>query len=204
MGSIAAQRTCQPELNASVLARRLRLSNRSRWLSTREAPIVRRQKMTTMTAQPAPATAPVIDRLQRELGNAFVLFGNCKRYHWQVSGPQFRDLHLLFDELGDAAAASIDPIGERIRILGGDPVATPSEVHECASVAAATLGASVRSMIEQALDNESRVVEGIRDTIAHADETGDPGTSSLLGPLLETHEKHQWFLREILERDDLR
>lgn len=160
--------------------------------------------MTTMTAQRVPATAPVIDRLQRELGNAFVLYGNYKRYHWQVSGPQFRDLHLLFDELGEAVIGTIDPIGERIRILGGDPVATPSEVHDCASVAPATLGQSVREMLEQALDNETRVVEGLHATIAHADEAGDHGTGSLLGPMLETHEKHAWFIREALQRDDLR
>jgi starvation-inducible DNA-binding protein len=160
--------------------------------------------MTTMTERPVPASAGVIDGLQRELGNAFTLYGNYKRYHWQVSGPHFRDLHLLFDELGAAAADSIDPIGERIRILGGDPVATAAEVGACTTLEPARLGVDPRTMLEQALENETRTADGLREIARQAEDSGDIGTNSLLAPVVEVHEKHTWFLREALKRDDQR
>ncbi len=158
--------------------------------------------MTAMHEPPTQVTT-VIDGLQRELANAFVLYANYKRYHWQSFGPSFRDLHLLFDELGAVAAGDIDPLGERVRILGGDPVATPDEVKARAVVEPAQVGASMRQVIEQAVANERVVVVGLRSAIAAADAGGDPGTSSLLATRLETHEKHEWFLRELLERDGL-
>lgn len=159
--------------------------------------------MTTTLDQATTSAQSVMDGLQRELANAFVLYANYKRYHWQTFGPSFRDLHLLFDELGAAAAADIDPLGERIRILGGDPIAAADEVQSHAAVAPARIGASMRQVIEQAVANERTVVDGLRATIRAADEAGDPGTSSLLATRLETHEKHGWFLRELLERDGL-
>ena len=159
--------------------------------------------MTTMTERPATGAAPQIEGLQRALGNAFTLFGNYKRYHWQISGPHFRDLHLLFDELGQAAVDSIDPIGERIRILGGEPIAVPAEIGERATVEPAQLGASPRSMLEQAHAAETRVAEELRDLARGADEAGDVGTNNLLAGMVEVHEKHAWFLREALRSDDL-
>lgn len=158
--------------------------------------------MTTLDPETA-STQSVMDGLQRALANAFVLYANYKRYHWQTFGPSFRDLHLLFDELGAAVMADIDPLGERIRILGGDPVAGADEVQAQAAVEPARIGASMRQVVEQAVANERTVVDGLRATIRAADEAGDPGTSSLLATRLETHEKHGWFLRELLERDGL-
>jgi len=158
--------------------------------------------MTTRDPETA-STQSVMDGLQRELANAFVLYANYKRYHWQTFGPSFRDLHLLFDELGAAAAADIDPLGERIRILGDDPVAGTEEVQTHATVEPARIGASMRQVIEQAVANERVVVDGLRTIIRAADAAGDPGTSSLLATRLEIHEKHGWFLRELLERDGL-
>ena len=71
------------------------------------------------------AEAPVVRHLQRQVANAFVLYANYKRYHWQTYGPLFRDLHRLFDELATDVHGTLDELAERLRMIGQDPVATP-------------------------------------------------------------------------------
>ena len=78
----------------------------------------------------------VIGALQRQIANAFALYINYKRYHWRVYGPLFRDLHLMFDDHAEAVLATIDELGERVRILGGEPVATLEEIIDAKSVLA--------------------------------------------------------------------
>ena len=76
----------------------------------------------------------VVECLQRQLANAFVLYANYKHYHWQTFGPMFRDLHLLFDEFATAVLGTIDDFAERLRMIGQDPVFRPDEVERQASV----------------------------------------------------------------------
>src|SRR5204863_7712623 len=63
---------------------------------------------------------PVVQHLQREMANAFVLYANYKHYHWQTFGPHFHDLHLMFDEFAKETLKTIDPLAERIRMIGQD------------------------------------------------------------------------------------
>src|SRR5215213_790167 len=79
-------------------------------------------------------TSDVVEHLQRQLANAFVLYANYKHYHWQTFGPLFRDLHLLFDEFATAVLGTIDEFAERIRMIGGDPIADPNEMLQLCSV----------------------------------------------------------------------
>ena len=76
----------------------------------------------------------VVRDLQRQLANAWLLYTNYKRYHWQTYGPLFRDLHLLFDELAKEVLGTLDMFAERVRMIGQNPVASPEEVMETASV----------------------------------------------------------------------
>src|SRR5881296_359351 len=62
----------------------------------------------------------LVQSLQRQVANAFILYGNYKHYHWQTFGPLFRDLHLLFDEFAEATLAAADEMAERIRMIGQD------------------------------------------------------------------------------------
>jgi|SRR5690349_21683818 starvation-inducible DNA-binding protein len=144
----------------------------------------------------------VIQRLQQQLANAFLLYANYKKYHWQSYGPLFRDLHLLFDEHAEAVLGTIDELGERVRILGGNPIADPRQFIEQGTVEVAAAGLDMRGMIEEALSNHARVVQGTRQAIYRADEVGDQVTADLLTRLMSIHEKQEWFLREILESDD--
>src|SRR6266436_46127 len=63
---------------------------------------------------------PVVQHLQLQVANAFVLYANYKHYHWQISGPLFRSLHLMFDDFSKEILTTIDEMAERIRMIGPD------------------------------------------------------------------------------------
>jgi starvation-inducible DNA-binding protein len=144
----------------------------------------------------------VVRDLQRQLANAFVLFGNYKHYHWQVFGPLFRDLHELFDLLANDVLSTIDPLAERIRMIGPDPVSDPTEWTHLASVSVATPHTSLRYMIEEADQNVLIVIREMRLAAYSADEHRDPGTVDLFTRFVQTHEKAEWWLRDMLRRGD--
>jgi starvation-inducible DNA-binding protein len=144
----------------------------------------------------------IIPAIRRAQANATVMFLNNKRYHWFTYGPLFRDVHLFFDEMAGSALAEIDPLGERARMLGGDPVSTPQEIAGTASVRVADGRPAVREMLEEALMNERQIVGEMREAARLADEEHDPGTNDLFATMVQTHEKYAWFIDEFLRRGD--
>jgi starvation-inducible DNA-binding protein len=145
---------------------------------------------------------PVVEHLQRQVANALVLYLNYKHYHWQTYGPMFRDLHLLFDEFAKAVLDTLDEFAERVRMIGQDPVASPQEMLIAASVKVATRGQTMRAMIQEADTNLLTVIKEIRAGARAADEHDDPGTVDLFSKFVQIHEKHEWWLRNILETRD--
>jgi len=146
---------------------------------------------------------PVVQHLQRQLDNAFVLYANYKHYHWQTFGPLFRDLHLMFDEFATAVIATADEFAERIRMIGPD-VEHPQlrEMQEGAQVHSTTANQSMREMIEEADANLLVVIKDMRDAAKLAEEHNDPGTVDLFSKVVQIHEKHEWFLRQVLKKQD--
>ena len=141
----------------------------------------------------------VIDALTRHLANAVVLYFNYKKYHWESAGPQFRDLHLLFDEQATILYTSWDVIAERIRIIGGHAIHTPTEIEKHATVVTATeQPMAIDAMLQQARENTLKVIGELKVAITHADSAGDPGSEDLFIQSLREYEKQAWFLREVL------
>jgi starvation-inducible DNA-binding protein len=145
---------------------------------------------------------PVVEHLQRQVANALVLYLNYKHYHWQTYGPMFRDLHLLFDEFAKAVLDTLDEFAERVRMIGQNPVASPQEMLTAASVKVAARGQTMRDMIQEADTNLLTVIKEIRAGARAADEHDDPGTVDLFSKVVQIHEKHEWWLRDILEKRD--
>jgi starvation-inducible DNA-binding protein len=146
---------------------------------------------------------PVVQHLQRQVANAFVLYANYKHYHWQTFGPLFRDLHLMFDEFGKAVLDTIDEFAERIRMIGPDVQNVQlRQMQDAASVHSAAASQSMREMIEEADANLLIVIKDMRDAARAADENNDPGTVDLFSRVVQIHEKHEWFLREVLKKKD--
>lgn len=144
----------------------------------------------------------VMECLVHAQANAISSYLNYKRYHWYTYGAHFRDLHLFFDELADASFAQIDPFGERIRMLHGDPLSHPREIEEASTIRLAAGTPSPREMLQNSLDNERRIIEDMRHGAKVADETQDYGTNDLFATHMQTHEKYAWFIEEFLRKDD--
>ena len=146
---------------------------------------------------------PVVQHLQLQVANAFVLYANYKHYHWQTFGPLFRDLHLMFDEFAGAVLATVDEMAERIRMIGQDIEAVQlKQMQEAANVHSSVAGQSMRDMIQEADANLMVVIKDMRDAAKAAEENNDPGTVDLFSKTVQIHEKHEWFLREILKKKD--
>jgi starvation-inducible DNA-binding protein len=148
------------------------------------------------------ADSPVVQALRRQVANAFVLYANYKHYHWQTYGPLFRDLHKLFDDFGEAVLGTVDELAERIRMIGQDPPSQLGEMPNLAGVTPAAAGGTMREMIEEANRNELVVIMEMREAAAIADEHGDPGTVDVFSRFVQIHEKHEWWLRDMLRKND--
>ena len=104
--------------------------------------------------------------------------------------------------MATAALAEIDPLGERLRMLGAEPVSTPEEIEAWATVEIAKGKPTPHTMLDEALENERRVVDEMRAAARTADDEGDPGSNDLFATLVQTHEKHAWFIDEFLRKGD--
>ena len=149
----------------------------------------------TQTAKP-----DLIDHLRREQANAVRLYLQYKGYHWNVAGPLFHDLHLMFDAHATQVFETIDPLAERQRMLGATAGYTLEDVRAAASLPEeAALPASPREMIERLREAHREIILGLKRGFDRADEDGDPGTADLFAKIVQEHEKMEWFLRETLE-----
>jgi starvation-inducible DNA-binding protein len=149
------------------------------------------------------ANHPVVQHLQRQVANAFVLYANYKHYHWQTFGPLFHDLHHMFDEFATHVLATVDELAERIRMIGPDIENVQlAQMQQAAAVQSAGPGQSMREMIEEADANLLIVIKDMRAAAKIADENNDPGTVDLFSKTVQIHEKHEWFLREVLKKKD--
>ncbi len=144
----------------------------------------------------------IVEALQKQVANAFIVYLNYKHYHWQTFGPLFRDLHRLFDEFAKEVYVTIDVMAERVRMIGQNPVSRIEEFQKTATIKSAADNKDMREMIKEADSNAVRIIQEMRQAIKTADENDDPGTADVLTRFVQVHEKHEWWLRDILEKRD--
>lgn len=144
----------------------------------------------------------IVQSLQKQVANAFILYLNYKHYHWQTFGPLFRDLHRLFDEFAEDVYNTIDEMAERVRMIGQNPVSRIEEFQKTATIKSAGDSQDMREMVREADENVIKVIKEMREAIKAADEGDDPGTADVLTRFVQIHEKHEWWLRDILEKRD--
>jgi starvation-inducible DNA-binding protein len=148
------------------------------------------------------AQQTVVETLNREQANALVAYLNYKKYHWLTYGPLFRDLHLLFEEQGAEIFAMIDELAERSLMLDGSPVADPADYLPTATVRPSTGKLSVQATIEEAVATHDLIIQEMHQDAELATNAGDIGTADLYTRLVQVHQKHRWFLKEILKKGD--
>ena len=144
----------------------------------------------------------LVEALQRQSSNAFVLYANYKHYHWQTFGPLFRDLHLMFDEFAAEVLETVDVLAERVRMIGQNPVSDLASILSTASIKSAQSNRNMREMIEEGNANLILVIKEMRQGAKLAEEYDDPGTVDIFSRFVQIHEKHEWWLRDILEKSD--
>jgi starvation-inducible DNA-binding protein len=136
------------------------------------------------------------------LADMFALYLKTKNFHWHVSGPHFRDYHLLLDEQGDQVFATTDSIAERVRKIGGTTLRSIGHICRLQRVLDndADFVTPTDMLAELRNDNRELVVK-LRETHDLCDEHGDVATASLLENWIDEAERRVWFLYESTRRN---
>jgi len=143
--------------------------------------------------------SPVLEYLRREQANAVRLHLQYKGYHWNVAGPLFHDLHLMFDEHAKTVFDTIDPLAERQRMLGAPAEYTlEATLHESTIREGSEKPKSAREMVERLIDAHRTIIQGMKLGFHSADQHNDPGSSDLFTRCIQEHEKMLWFLEQLL------
>jgi len=134
--------------------------------------------------------------LNRILADSQVLYALYKKSHWQVAGPTFYQLHLLFDKHADEQLELVDLLAERVQSLGAIAVGDPRHAAELTRIERPPDGAEeAPAMIARLLAAHETVIEAVRDAIERTERARDWGTNDLLmSEVLRRHELQVWFL----------
>jgi starvation-inducible DNA-binding protein len=140
------------------------------------------------------------EQLNQMLADSITLRDLYKKSHWQVAGPTFYQLHLLFDKHFDEQVELVDSIAERIQLLGGVSLAMAHDVAETTQVERPPRGREeVPVQLSRLIDAHQIIIRGARKLARRADELGDDGTNDLVvSQVLRTNELQVWFLSEHL------
>jgi len=143
----------------------------------------------------------VIELLNRDLADAYLLVVKTKKFHWDVVGPQFRSLHEIWEEQYEAITENIDAIAERIRALGGFPLGTAQGFLNAASLKEEPDNLPLATeMVSRLVDDHEQIIRNLREHIdACADQFHDQGTADFLTGMMEQHEEMAWMLRSFIE-----
>jgi starvation-inducible DNA-binding protein len=147
----------------------------------------------------------VIDLLNCDLADSYLLLVKTKKFHWDVVGPQFMTLHKLWEDHYNILTENIDAIAERIRTLGGYPIGTMKGFLESTSLSEHPGDVPMATeMVAMLCTDHEIVVRNLREHIdACGDNFHDQGTADFLTGLMEEHEKIAWMLRSFIEGDAL-
>lgn len=135
--------------------------------------------------------------LSRLLADSYTLYLQTHNYHWNVTGPQFQTLHLMFEQQYSELALAIDAIAERIRALGLAAPATYSEFTELTSIRETRGVPSAHQMIDHLIQGQESVVRTARSIFPAVERAHDEPTADLLTRRMSIHEKTAWMLRSL-------
>jgi starvation-inducible DNA-binding protein len=167
--------------------------------ATRMKPREQREgdRLHTPTDLPDKAVSEIVSRLNPLVADAYVLYVKTKNFHWHMSGPNFRDYHLLLDEQGDQIFATIDPLAERVRKLGRKTLHSIGEIRRAARIKDNDdeFVAPFDMLIELMEDNKA-MAAAMREAHEICEDAKDSGTASLLEVYIDETERRTWFLFE--------
>ena len=161
----------------------------------------RHAPLTTPSDLGAEAVRDIGGALTLLLADVFALYLKTKNFHWHMSGPHFRDYHLLLDEHGDQIFATTDAIAERVRKIGGTTLRSIGHIGRLQRVEDNDADfVTPMDMLAELRDDNKQLVAHLRETHDLCDEHGDVATASLLEVWIDEAERRTWFLFEATRR----
>ncbi|ASC70034.1 Dps family DNA-binding stress response protein [Halomicronema hongdechloris C2206] len=140
----------------------------------------------------------IAEGLSRLLADTYTLYLKTHNFHWNVTGPMFQTLHLMFEEQYNELALAVDQVAERIRALGFPAPGTYKEFAQLSSIDEEEGVPSAEEMIRQLVAGQEAVVRTARSVFPVVDEVQDEPTADLLTQRMQVHEKTAWMLRSLL------
>ena len=144
--------------------------------------------------------AKIVESLSTVLADAYMLYLKTHNFHWNVTGPMFSTLHVMFEEQYTEQWNALDDIAERIRALGHFAPATSKRYAELSNIKEEPEVLSAKEMIRQLVEGNEILVRTMREGVKVADELDDFPTADMLTTRMEVHEKNAWMLRSFLEQ----
>jgi starvation-inducible DNA-binding protein len=142
----------------------------------------------------------IADGLSRLLADTYTLYLKTHNFHWNVEGPMFNTLHLMFETQYTELALAVDLVAERIRALGYPAPGTYAAYAKLSSIKEEQGVPSAEDMIRQLVAGQEAVVKTARSVFPAADKAGDEPTADLLTQRMQVHEKTAWMLRALLSK----
>jgi starvation-inducible DNA-binding protein len=136
--------------------------------------------------------------LGRLLADTYTLYLKTHNYHWNVTGPRFRELHLMFEEQYNELAVAVDDVAERIRTLGFPAPGTYQEFAGLTTIEEVPGVPAAEDMVRDLVTAQETVVRTCREILPSAQEANDESTASLVADRMVIHEKTAWMLRSLL------
>jgi starvation-inducible DNA-binding protein len=166
-------------------------------MKAQEAKVLRMAALATPTDLKPNAVRDLAGALNILLADMFGLYMKTKNFHWHVSGPHFRDYHLLLDEQGDQIFATTDAIAERVRKIGGTTLRSISHIGRLQRIEDNNTDfVTPMDMLAELRDDNKQLVARMRETHDLCNEHGDVATASLLEIWIDEAERRTWFLFE--------
>ncbi|HSX50994.1 MAG TPA: Dps family protein [Cellvibrio sp.] len=137
--------------------------------------------------------------LSRVLADTYTLYLKTHNFHWNVTGPMFQTLHLMFETQYTELALAVDAIAERIRSLGFPAPGTYKQYASLSSIKEEEGIPPAKDMIRLLVEGQEAVVRTARSLYATAEAANDEATADLLTQRIQLHEKTAWMLRSLLE-----
>jgi starvation-inducible DNA-binding protein len=176
------------------------VNNKVRALDTRRKPAA---PLDTPTDLSADAVSQISAKMNEILATTFALYIKTKNFHWHVSGPHFRDYHLLLDEQAEQIFASTDDIAERVRKIGGITLRSIGQISKLQGIEDNDESyVAPGDMLRELMGDNKKVVAAMRACHKICDDHEDVATASLLENFIDQAERRTWFLFEASRQAD--
>jgi starvation-inducible DNA-binding protein len=170
------------------------VSNKVTKLKLRHKPAAALDTPTDLSPEAVKAVSTALNTI---LADTYALYLKTKNFHWHVSGPHFRDYHLLFDEQADAIFATADEIAERVRKIGGTTLRSIAQISKLQTIDDNEDDfVAPSAMLNELMNDNKKIAQFMRKAHETCDDHDDIATASLIEVWIDQTEKRTWFLFE--------